>query len=69
MKAKSVVEIDHEDSMLDLKNENVFMQGFSTQHIGKELLLAQEGDRVLPVLEKECGTTGCKSDVFIEGVG
>ena len=69
MKAESVAEIDHKDSTLDLKNENPFMQGFSTQRIGKELLLAQEGDRVLPVLEKECGTTGSKLDAFIEGLG
>ena len=69
MKAKSDAEIDHEDSTLDFKNENPFMKGFSTQHIGKELWLAQEGDRVLPVLEKECGTIGCKSYAFIKGVG
>lgn len=40
MKAESATEIDHEDSTLDFKNENPFMQGFSTQRIGKELLLA-----------------------------
>lgn len=35
----------------------------------KELLLAQEGNRVLPALEKEYRTTNCKSDAFILGVG
>ena len=69
MKAVSVVKIDHEDSTLDFKNENPFMQGFITWCIGKELLLAQEGDKVFLGLEKECGTTGCKSDAFIEGLG
>ena len=32
---KSATEIDHEDSMLDFKNENSSMQGFSTQRIGQ----------------------------------
>ena len=30
---ESVVESDHEDNMLDFKNENSSMQGFNTQHI------------------------------------
>ena len=39
------------------------------QSSGKELLLAHEGDRVLPALEKEYRTIDCKSDAFILGVG
>ena len=38
-------------------------------NLGKELLLAQEGDKALPALEKEYRTINCKSDAFILGVG
>ena len=69
MKPESSAKIDQEDNTLDFKNENPFMQGFSTQCIENELLLAQGGNKVFPIVEKECGTTGCKSDSFIEGVG